>query len=83
MPRLLFGFDIVVLDIYLFVILGNYNRIFFSVISGSDFHCDVCEVTKSHRISYFASMNKSTILFMKVHSDVWGPAKVSSFSGAR
>jgi histone deacetylase 1/2 len=55
----------------------------FSVVSDSDFHCDVCELAKSHRISYSPSLNKSTIPFMKVHSDVWGPAKVPSFSGAR
>ena len=55
----------------------------FSVVSDSDFRCDVCELAKSHRISYSPSLNKSPIPFMKIHSDVWGPAKISSFSGAR
>ncbi|XP_062028861.1 uncharacterized protein LOC133744845 [Rosa rugosa] len=47
------------------------------------FRCDVCELAKSHRISYSPSLNKSPIPFMKIHSDVWGPAKIPSFSGAR
>ncbi|PRQ26985.1 putative RNA-directed DNA polymerase [Rosa chinensis] len=55
----------------------------FSVVSDLDFHCDICELAKSHRISYSPSLNKSLVPFMKIHSDVWGPAKISSLSGAR
>ena len=55
----------------------------FSIVSESDFHCDICELAKSHRISYSPSLNKSPIPFMKVHSDVWGPAKISSLSEVR
>ncbi|PRQ37607.1 putative RNA-directed DNA polymerase [Rosa chinensis] len=55
----------------------------FSVVSDLDFHCDICELAKSHRISYSPSLHKSPVPFMKIHSDVWGPAKIPSLSGAR
>ncbi|PRQ35290.1 putative RNA-directed DNA polymerase [Rosa chinensis] len=55
----------------------------FSVVSDLDFRCDICELAKSHRISYSPSLNKSPVPFMKIHSDVWGPAKIPSLSGAR
>ncbi|PRQ17925.1 putative RNA-directed DNA polymerase [Rosa chinensis] len=55
----------------------------FSVVSDLDFHCDICELAKSHRISYSPSLNKSPIPFMKIHSDVEGLVKIPSLSGAR
>ena len=48
-----------------------------------DFHCDTCELPKSHHISYLSSLNKSSKLFEVIHSDVWGLAKVPSISRAR
>ncbi|XP_062012908.1 uncharacterized protein LOC133729407 isoform X1 [Rosa rugosa] len=36
----------------------------FSVVSDLDFHCDICELAKSHRISYSPSLNKSHVPFM-------------------
>lgn len=45
----------------------------FSVLSDYDFKCDVCELVKSHRISYSPSFNKSSVLFIIIYSDVWGP----------
>ena len=53
----------------------------FSNISDSEFHCNICELAKSHRVSYLPSNNKCPIPFMKIHSDVWGPATVPSFLG--
>ena len=32
--------------------------------------CDVCEMEKSHRISYVPSYNKNLVPFMTIHSDV-------------
>ena len=55
----------------------------FSDVNYSDFHCDICELAKSHRISYPPSLNKSPVPFMKIHSDVWGPVEIPSLSGAR
>ena len=48
-----------------------------------EFNCDVCELAKSHRISYFPSEKKVDVPFMKVHSDVWGPARIPTPSGHR
>ena len=55
----------------------------FTSISDSEFHCNICELAKSHRVSYLPSNNKCPIPFMKIHSDVWGPAKIPSYSGSR
>lgn len=49
----------------------------------SSFKCDVCELAKSYRVSFPLSMNKSSIPFMVIHSDVWGPSKVATLGGSR
>ena len=49
----------------------------------SSFCCDVCELAKSHRASFPLSLNKSLVPFMVIHSDVWGPSKVTTFGGSR
>lgn len=61
----------------------NLRPHLFSNISQSDIHCDACELAKSYRVSYSPSININLVPIMKVHSDVWGPAKISTFSGAR
>lgn len=45
------------------------------------FNCDTCIKAKSHRVSYAPSSNKSNSPFDLIHSDVWGPAPVSSIDG--
>ncbi|KAL9432699.1 hypothetical protein AB3S75_027676 [Citrus x aurantiifolia] len=55
----------------------------FSTLNDSNFHCDICEMAKSHRTSYLPSLNKSLEPFVVIHSDVWAPAKVASLSKAR
>ena len=49
----------------------------------SSFHCEVCELAKSHRASFPLTLNKSLLPFMVIHSDVWGPSKVPTLSGYR
>ncbi|GJX61869.1 retrovirus-related pol polyprotein from transposon TNT 1-94 [Tanacetum coccineum] len=63
--------------------LQKLNSSLFSNCSVSDFKCDVCELAKSHRTTYSPSFNKSSEPFSIIHSDVWGPARIPSFSGAR
>ena len=53
----------------------------FSQFTESDFHCETCTLMKSHRISYPLRLNNSFMPFMIVHSDVWGPSRVSIISG--
>jgi hypothetical protein len=55
----------------------------FNVVHDSKFHCNICEMAKSHRITYLPSLNKSSEPFAVIHSDVWGPAKISTISKAR
>lgn len=52
-----------------------------SQFAASDFHCETCVLAKSHRISYPLRLNKSSMPFMIVHSDVWGPSRVLTISG--
>jgi histone deacetylase 1/2 len=40
--------------------------------------CDACQRAKSHQLSYTASSRVSTMPLELIHSDVWGPAHVSS-----
>jgi len=55
----------------------------FSSISIIDFKCETCIMAKSHKASYPLSLNKSMVPFDLIHSDVWGPAPVSTASGIR
>ena len=43
--------------------------------------CDACELAKHTRVSYPPINNKSSVPFMMIHSDVWGPNLVVSVSG--
>jgi hypothetical protein len=52
---------------------GYLKKLFpklFTKFDVSNFKCDVCELAKSHRVSFPLSMNKSSIPFMVIHSDV-------------
>jgi hypothetical protein len=49
----------------------------------SKFTCNTCILAKSHRVSYPVSMNKSTISFALIHSDVWGPSPITTAFGHR
>jgi GAG-pre-integrase domain/Integrase core domain len=42
------------------------------------FECETCIKAKSHRVPYPKSLNKCRSLFDLVHSDVWGPAPITS-----
>jgi hypothetical protein len=39
-----------------------------------EFNCKTCTLAKSHKTSYYASLNKNNIPFALIHSDVWGPS---------
>jgi histone deacetylase 1/2 len=51
----------------LFVNCGSYK-----------FECETCIKAKSHRVSYPQNLTKCSSPFDLVHSDVWGPAPVTS-----
>ncbi|RVW42232.1 Retrovirus-related Pol polyprotein from transposon RE1 [Vitis vinifera] len=65
---------------------GYLKKLFPSLFAKSDisgFHCDICELAKSHRVSFPLILNKSPFPFMVIHSDVWGSSKVPTLSGSR
>ncbi|XXG51738.1 hypothetical protein AAC387_Pa03g0243 [Persea americana] len=65
---------------------GYLKKLFpklFSHLPILDLKCDICEMAKSHRVPFPIRMHKSPVPFMVVHSDVWGPAKISSMNGSR
>ncbi|TYK03453.1 Beta-galactosidase [Cucumis melo var. makuwa] len=49
----------------------------------SSLSCDVCIRAKQHRVSFPSQPYKPTQPFNLIHSDVWGPSKVTTSSGKR
>jgi GAG-pre-integrase domain len=66
-----------------FTILGKLYSKFYSRCNKTKLVCDVCEFAKHTRTMYPISGNRSLFCFDIVHSDVWGPFRVASLSGAR
>ena len=69
------------------VSFGYLKKLFPSLFARSDvssFRCDNCELAKSLRVSFPLILNKSSLLFMVIHSDVWvwGPYRVPTLSGS-
>ncbi|KAL0560269.1 hypothetical protein IC582_000669 [Cucumis melo] len=55
----------------------------FPKIDVSSLSCDVCIGAKQHRVSFPSQPYKPTQLFTIIHSDVWGPSKVTTSSKKR
>ena len=55
----------------------------FSKVEMTTLSCDVCTLAKQHRVSFPSQPYKPTHPFTLVHSDVWGPSKVTTSSGKR
>ena len=55
----------------------------FKQLDSSTLHCDVCEISKHHRVSYPISNKLSSHPFALIHFDVWGPFRIPNCSGAR
>ena len=49
----------------------------------TEFHCEICALSKHVRNSYIPRMHRSPDMFDLIHSDVWGPSPVVSLSGHR
>ena len=53
-------------------------------LDNSKLKCEVCELEKHHQFPYPLSNNKrSEVSFSIIHTDVWGPSRVTCLSGAR
>ncbi|KAK2975037.1 hypothetical protein RJ640_002466 [Escallonia rubra] len=64
---------------------GYLKKLFPSLFTKCDvssFQCEVCELAKSHRVSFPLALNKSPDPFMIIHSDVWGPSNINSLGGS-
>ena len=46
-------------------------------------NCDICKLAKQTRLPFSLSNNKSEASFDLIHSDVWGPAPITSYNGFR
>ena len=55
----------------------------FSKVEMTTLSCDVCIQAKQHRVSFPSQPYKPTQPFTLVHSDVWGPSKITTSSGKR
>jgi hypothetical protein len=55
----------------------------FSKVNVSSFHCDSCLLAKHHHTSFHSSFNKSSVPFSIIHSDVWGPFRVTNRSNTK
>ena len=64
---------------------GYLKKLFpslFERVDFSSFHCDICELAKSHRTSFPLILSKSLLPFMVIHSDMWGSSKIPTLGGS-
>lgn len=55
----------------------------FEGIDCSSLHCESCVFAKNHRSSYPQRGYQASKPFYMIHSDVWGPSKVTTLSGKK
>jgi hypothetical protein len=55
----------------------------FSKVSVSNFHCEPCIYAKNHRVSFSLSFNKSDVPFSLIHTNVWGPSPIPTYTGVQ
>ena len=46
----------------------------------NSFHCESCHLSKSHQNSYKINPYSASKPFLLIHSDVWGPSKITTIS---
>ena len=49
----------------------------------SSFHCDICALAKHHKNHYPTRLYTPTSPFSLIHSDIWGPSRVSTLKEKR
>ncbi|KAL0556956.1 hypothetical protein IC582_005473 [Cucumis melo] len=67
-----------IFDIYAIFIFPPFFKLDVSSLS-----CDVCIRVKQHQVSFSTQLYKPTQSFTLIHSDVWGPSKVTTSSKKR
>jgi Integrase core domain/GAG-pre-integrase domain len=66
-----------------FTVLGKLYPKLYSKCSKAKLVCDACEFAKHTRTTYLFFGNRSYSCFDIVHSDVWGPSRISSLFSSR
>jgi len=61
---------------YLFPVL-------FKNVDCSFFQCESCHLSKSHQTTYSSKPYRASKPFYLIHSDVWGPSKITTSSGKK
>jgi len=62
------------------------KRLFPELFKGMDcssFQCESCILAKNHRSTYLPKPYQASKPFYIIHSDVWGPSKISTLSEKR
>ena len=55
----------------------------FKGLNCSEFHCENCILSKSHRTIYPSRPYQASKPFYLIHSDIWGPSKINTSSGKK
>jgi hypothetical protein len=55
----------------------------FSKVNISNFHSEPCIYAKNHCVSFLLSFNKSDFPFSLIHTDVWGPSTIPTYTGVQ
>ena len=48
-----------------------------------NFHCEIYEFAKHHKVPFPSSESRSMSLFSTIHFDIWGPYNIPNISGAK
>ncbi|XP_059632903.1 eIF-2-alpha kinase GCN2 isoform X3 [Cornus florida] len=62
------------------------KKLFPSLFKGLDcssFYCENCFLSKSHRTTYSPKPYQTSKPFYLIHSDVWGPSRITTLSGKK
>ena len=54
----------------------------FTSINVEEFHCEVCELAKHHRVSFPINNSKQSTPLSLIYYDVWDPSCVATISGS-
>jgi hypothetical protein len=66
-----------------FKTLRNMFPSLFKNLDVEQFHCEICEFAKHHRVPFPISDSRSVSPFTIIHSDIWGPYNIPNISGAK
>ena len=66
-----------------FKTLRNMFPYLFKNLDVEQFHCEICEFAKHHRVPFPISDSRYVSPFTIIHSDIWGLYNIPKISGAK